>query len=75
MSADKAAKLVKRANQIGDYFASQPVEAAVAGAATHIRQFWTVKMIREIVAEASKDATGLNPTAYAAVKALGQSPQ
>ncbi len=38
------------ANQIGDYYASQPSEQAASGVATHIRKFWTPKMIAETLA-------------------------
>ena len=70
MNADKTAKLVKMANQIGDYFAPRPPNEAAAGTADHIRQFWTPKMIEEIVAAALAGDVGLNPTAADAVKTL-----
>lgn len=70
MNADKTAKLVKMANQIGDYFAPRPPADAAVGTADHMRQFWTPKMIGEIVAAASTGDVGLNPTATAAVKSL-----
>ena len=70
MNADKTAKLVKMANQIGDYFAPRPPAAAAAGTADHMRQFWTPKMIGEIVAASLSGEVGLNPTASDAVKSL-----
>lgn len=70
MKSDKSAKLVKMANQIGDYFAPRPPAEAAAGAADHLRQFWTPKMIREIVDAAAGGDAGLNPTAADAVKLL-----
>ena len=70
MTPEKSAKLVKMANQIGDYFAPRPPAEAAAGVADHLRQYWTPKMIREIVAAAAQGGAGLNSTAAAAVKLL-----
>ena len=70
MNAQKLEKLTKMANQIGDYFAAQPAEIAAEGAAAHFRQFWTPKMIREIVEQHEAGQARLNPTAAAAIDRL-----
>ena len=48
MSHGKIEKFARMANQIGDFYAVQPPDAGAAGVATHIRKFWTPKMIAEI---------------------------
>ncbi len=70
MSADKFDKLVRMANQIGDFFAPQPEGRAAEGVATHLKKFWTPKMIKEIVERASDANCGLNPTAARGVALL-----
>jgi formate dehydrogenase subunit delta len=70
MSAEKIEKLVRMANQIGDYFRTLPDAEAVAGAADHLHRFWTPKMCREIVGFADAGGAGLNPIAARAVVAL-----
>jgi formate dehydrogenase subunit delta len=66
----KIDNLVRMANQIGDFYAAMPEKEAAAGAASHLRLYWTPKMIRELVAFAEAGSTGLNPTAAHAVEAL-----
>ncbi|MGO9419761.1 formate dehydrogenase subunit delta [Roseiarcus sp.] len=68
--SEKLDKLVRMANQIGDFYAATPEPQASAGAATHLRAFWTPKMIRELVALAGDGRAALNPTAARAVEAL-----
>ncbi len=58
-----AHKLVHMANQIADFFRSQPEEAAVAGVAEHIRSFWAPVMRRDIYAHLDAGAQGLDPLA------------
>ena len=70
MSEEKMAKLVRMANQIGDYFRTLPEAEATAGAADHLRRFWTPKMRAEIVAFAGSGGGGLNAVAARAVAAL-----
>ncbi len=72
MSAAKIEKLVRMANQIGDFFAPMPGSAGVEGAADHLRKFWTPKMISEIIAYLNAGHAGLNVTAAGAVKSLKQ---
>ena len=73
MTESKLEKLARMANQIGDYYAAMPEEEAAEGVATHLRRFWTPKMIRELVAFADAGGASLNPTAAHALEALKQS--
>ncbi len=44
-------RLVRMANDIGNFFKSEPDHAtAVDGVATHLRRFWDPRMRKEIVA-------------------------
>ena len=70
MSAEKIEKLVRMANQIGDYFRTLPEAEAVAGATDHLRRFWTPKMLSEIVVFTESGGGGLNLIAARAVAAL-----
>jgi formate dehydrogenase subunit delta len=72
VSASKIDKLVHMANQISDFYAAMPDQEAVESVATHLRRYWTPKMIREIVAFADHGGAGLNPIAARAVEALKQ---
>ena len=63
--------LVKMANDISDYFASEPDRAsAVDGTMTHIRRFWDPRMRRQIVAHLEAGGEGLGELARAAVQKL-----
>jgi formate dehydrogenase subunit delta len=66
----KIEKLVRMANQIGDFFATQPGATAAEGVATHLKKFWTPKMIGEILARAAEPGSGLNPTAASGIVLL-----
>ena len=70
MTAGKLEKLVRMANQIGDFYAAMPTQEAIEGVASHLRRYWTPKMIRELVAFADEGNAGLNTTAAGAVEAL-----
>ncbi len=48
---DRAEQLVKMANDIGNFFRSEPVrEDAITGIAKHINAYWTKSMRRKIAA-------------------------
>ena len=47
-----------------------PERQAIAGAASHLRLYWTPKMIREIIAFADQGHSGLNAIAARAVQSL-----
>ena len=70
MSAAKIDKLVRMANQIGDFFGAQPEATQAEGVATHLKKFWTPKMIGEIVNHAASGESGLNPTAARGIALL-----
>jgi len=63
-------KLVRMANQIGQFFQSQPHDAAVAGIADHLRSFWTPKMRRQIADHVAAGGAGLEPLTREAVERL-----
>lgn len=68
-----ANKLVHMANQIADFFRSQPADAAVSGACEHIRSFWSPVMRRQIYAHLDAGGQGLSPLAMEAVKKMRES--
>ena len=67
MTTGKLDRLMRMANQIGDFYASMPEKEATAGAASHLRLYWTPKMIREIIAFADRGHPGLNAIAARAL--------
>ena len=70
MSTAKIDKLVRMANQIGDFFAPMEEEVATRGVANHLKRFWTPKMIGEIIGYLDSGQAGLNPAAARAVATL-----
>jgi formate dehydrogenase subunit delta len=75
VSAGKIDKLVRMANQIGDFFAPMPKGEAALGVATHLRRYWTPKMIRELIEAIDGGRTDLNATAARGVSALRPEPR
>ena len=73
MTTGKLDRLVRMANQIGDFYASMPEREATEGVASHLRLYWTPKMIREIIAFADQGHPGLNAIAMRAIESLKQS--
>ena len=73
MTTGKIDKLVRMANQIGDFYATTPEREATEGAASHLRLYWTPKMIREIIIFADQGHPGLNAIAMRAIESLKQS--
>ncbi|THD42759.1 MAG: formate dehydrogenase [Bradyrhizobium sp.] len=65
-------KLVRMANQIGDFFAIQPQDKAVEGVAVHLKKFWTPKMISELTGYSLSGGVGLAPIARAALRSLAE---
>ena len=64
-----AKKLVKMANEIAAFFASEPVRAtAVDGVAGHIKRFWEPRMRRAILE--ALDAGGAHGMSDLVVEAL-----
>lgn len=71
---DASAPLVKMANDIADYFRSEPDRAAaIDGMVDHLVRFWDPRMRRKIVAHyATRHGEGLGELALAAVARLAQ---
>jgi formate dehydrogenase subunit delta len=61
----KIEKFGRMANQIGDFYATQPRHEAAEGVANHIRKFWTPKMIAEAIEGLAQGEMELNATAAA----------
>lgn len=61
--------LVKMANDIGDFFDSQPGDDA-AQIALHLRRYWEPRMRRQIIAYVRGGGDGLRSTAREAVLRL-----
>ena len=67
MSRDK---LVTMANQIGQFFARQGEERAVAGIADHLRKFWDPRMRTQIYAHLEAGGQGLDGIVLKTIKHL-----
>jgi len=64
-------RLVRMANDIGNFFRSEPDHAlAVDGVASHIRRFWDPRMRKEIIAHLEGGGDGLSDLAKEAVGQL-----
>jgi formate dehydrogenase subunit delta len=63
VSHAKLEKFARMANQIGDFHAALPPEPGAEGVATHIRKFWTPKMIAETLAALDQHKVTINETA------------
>lgn len=63
-------KLIKMANQIGDFFEANPnAEEAKKEIANHLKKFWNSVMIQGIVTHVqSKQGEGLHPKVTEAVR-------
>ena len=73
MSHDNsAAKLVRMANQIGLFFASQPEAVRLPGVADHIRKFWEPRMRNQIFAHLDAGGEGIDPLVRQALESLRQ---
>ncbi len=66
-----AHSLVKMANDIGRFFASESKRAdAVAGIAGHMQRFWDPRMLRQITALVREGGAGLDELPLEAVRSL-----
>ena len=63
-------RLVYMANQIGRFFAAQPHDAAVAGVAKHLADFWDPHMRARIRAHLAAGGEGLDLLTREAVARL-----
>jgi formate dehydrogenase subunit delta len=68
-------QLVQMANDIGNFFRSQPNrEEAVVGIANHIQSFWTTRMREKIFAQVREGASELDELPRDALRRLMQHP-
>lgn len=66
-------QLVKMANDIADFFRSEPDRAiAVAAVAGHIRRYWEPRMRRQIHAHFAAGGVGLDALAREAIARLAE---
>ena len=69
MSADPT-KLVRMANQIAAFFASQPGPTRAAEVAGHLKAFWEPRMLAAFHAHVDAGGEGLSPLALEAAARL-----
>ncbi|MBP0581574.1 formate dehydrogenase subunit delta [Labrys sp. LIt4] len=67
---DPVAKLVRMANQIGLFFASQREDVRIPGIADHIRKFWEPRMRNRIFAHLDAGGEGIDPLVRKALESL-----
>ncbi len=70
--AGDAAKLVRMANQIADFFATQPGTTQAADVAAHLKAFWEPRMLEALFAHVDAGGDGLSPLALEAATRLRQ---
>jgi formate dehydrogenase subunit delta len=69
----KIERLIKMANDIGDFFnAESNKEIAAEGVKKHIQRSWDPRMRREIIAYCQQDGAALSDLARTAVSRLEQ---
>ena len=61
-------RLVTMANQIGQFFTTQPGDRAVADIADHLRKFWEPRMRAAIFAHLDAGGAGLDPPVRRAIE-------
>lgn len=67
-------RLVAMANDIANYFASDPDrESSVAGMADHLKKFWDPRMRSQLIAYLEAEGEGLGELARAGVERLAAS--
>ena len=72
MSGDNTAGLVRMANQIANFFATQPGDSAALQTADHINAYWVANMRRDIVDFVEHGGAGLTQVALEAVDIVKQ---
>jgi formate dehydrogenase subunit delta len=68
---DQFSDIKRMANQIATAFAAYPEEQAVKETANHIKSYWDPRMRKQLAEVMAKEASALNPVAFAAGKQLG----
>lgn len=72
-SADRGSHLVQMANDIGNFFRSQPRrEDAIVGIANHIASFWTKRMRERLTAFMEAGEHGLDELPLEAMRRLSR---
>lgn len=71
-SPGTADKLVRMANQIASFFATQPGIDRTAETAAHITAFWDPRMRAQLADLMMQGGTGLSPLAHAAAERVQQ---
>ncbi|WP_342777472.1 formate dehydrogenase subunit delta [Rubellimicrobium rubrum] len=71
MSAD-VQKLVRMANQIATFFATQPGDTQAAEVAGHLKAFWEPRMLTALYGHVEAGGEGLSPLVLRAVERLRQ---
>jgi formate dehydrogenase subunit delta len=75
MSHDPHDHLVKMANDIGHFYAAEPVrEDAIDGIVNHIRRYWAKRMREQLVEQAQRPNSGLDELTLAAARRLSAPP-
>ena len=70
MAASTTAKLVRMANQIATFFATQPGDTQAAEIAGHLKAFWEPRMLQALYAHVDAGGEGLSPLVLKAVERL-----
>lgn len=68
--SDPGVKLIRMANQIATFFASQPGQTQVNGVAEHLHKFWEPRMLNQLYALIDGGAEGLSPMVIEAARLL-----
>lgn len=63
-------KMIRMANQIAAFFATQPRDGGPEAVAAHIQDFWTPDMRAELTAHVAAGGEGLHPLAREAAGLL-----
>ena len=66
----ETSEIVRMANQIAAFFKSYPHAEAVAGVATHIKDFWEPRMKKALAAHIAGGSAGLEPMVVEAAAKL-----
>ncbi|WP_297107619.1 formate dehydrogenase subunit delta [uncultured Devosia sp.] len=63
-------RLIRMANQIGTFFASQPEAGAAAGVSEHINKFWEPRMRERLLDLIASGQDGFDPIVLKAAEAV-----
>ena len=73
--SDTHEKLIRMANQIAGFMATQPHADQVAETAAHIRAFWDPRMRAQLAELVAAGGAGLSPLALQAAQRLSETAQ